>query len=154
MPKLAAKDLQAFTADLNRGLDDVDKILEAVNPDDIKKVVAGAGAVGEMLEKRTPDLDKLISSSTSAMDNIDEITATIRNEKDAIAEVIEDGRVVINKVDTIVSRGVEIVEAVQPEQVSKIVGNVETFSADLNSTLASVDEIVANVDPEKVGRGG
>jgi phospholipid/cholesterol/gamma-HCH transport system substrate-binding protein len=149
--KLAAKDLQAFTADLNRGLEDVEKILEAVNPDDIKKVVAGAGAVGEMLEKRTPDIDKLITSSTSAMGNIDEITATIRNEKDAIAEVIEDGRVVINKVDTIVSRGVEIVEAVQPDQVSKIVGNVETFSADLNSTLASVDEIVANVDPKKVG---
>lgn len=150
--KLAAKDLQTFTENLNRGLDDVDKILEAVNPDDIKKVVAGAGAVGEMLEKRTPDLDKLITTSSSAMENINEVTATIRNEKEAIAEVIEDGRVVINKVDTIISRGVEIVQSVQPEQVSKIVGNVETFSADLNSTLASVDEIVANVDPEKVGQ--
>ncbi len=149
--KLAAKELHTFTADLNRGLEDIEKILEAVDPDDIKKVVAGAGAIGEVLDKRAPEIDGLISSSSSAMDNINAITETIRSEKEAIAEVIEDSRTVLGKVDTIVSRGVEIAEAVQPGQVSTIVSNVETLSTGLNSTLSSVDEIVAKIDPEKVG---
>ena len=149
--EVAAKDLQTFTGGLNSSLEDVQKIVKAVDPEDVRKTVHGAAAIGELLEKRTPQIDSLIASTSSAMDNISEISATIRDRKEAISEVIKNSNAVLGKVDTLVSRGVEIAQAVDPNRVSNIVANVDTFSTGLNSTLGNVDAIVANIDPKKVG---
>lgn len=149
--QLAAKDLQEFTTRLNTGLKDVEVIIEAVDPEDVRKLVAGAGAVGELLEKRTPDIDTLIVNTSSAMDNISQISEAIRAREDDISAAIIDTRDVLQKVDTAMGRAVEIVSAVEPDKISNIVASVETFSDGLNASLGSIDAIVASVDPAKVG---
>ncbi|WP_346894495.1 MlaD family protein [uncultured Roseibium sp.] len=147
----AAKDLKTFTGGLNSSLEDVQKIVRAVDPEDIRKTVQGAAAIGELLEKRSPEIDSLIASTSSTMDNISEISGTIRDRKEAISEVIKSTNRVIGKVDTFVTRGNELAQAIDPDRVSNIVANVDTFSTGLNSTLGNVDQIVANIDPQKVG---
>lgn len=147
----AAKELQTFAGGLNNSLEDVQKIVKAVDPEDVRKTVRGAAAIGELLEKRSPEIDSLIASTSSAMDNISEISGTIRDRKEAISDVIKSSNAVLSKVDTLVSRGTEIAQAVDPERVSNIVANVDTFSSGVNSTLGNFDEIVANIDPKKVG---
>ncbi|WP_417677398.1 MlaD family protein [Roseibium sp.] len=149
--EVAAKDLQAFTSGLNSSLEDVQKIVKAVDPEDVRKTVKGAAAIGELLEKRSPDIDSLIASTSTAMDNISDISGTIRDRKEAISDVIKSTNAVIGKVDTFVTRGNELAQAIDPDRVSNIVTNVDTFSTGLNSTLGNVDQIVANIDPQKVG---
>ncbi len=149
--EVAAKDLQAFTSGLNSSLEDVQKIVKAVDPEDVRKTVKGAAAIGELLEKRSPDIDSLIASTSTAMDNISDISGTIRDRKEAISDVIKSTNAVIGKVDTFITRGNELAQAIDPDRVSNIVTNVDTFSTGLNSTLGNVDQIVANIDPQKVG---
>lgn len=148
----AARELETFTRNLNSGLDDVQKIVNAVKPDDVEKVVKGAAALGTVLEERTADIDKLIVSTSETMQNISDIAGAIQKREGAISEIIEGGRDVVAKVDTIVTRGVEIAAAIDPLQVEQVVASVSTFSEGMNASLVRVDEILASVDPQKVGK--
>lgn len=147
----AAKELQTFTERLNTGLQDVEKLVEAIDPDEIKKVVAGAGALGEMIEKRTPEIEDMISATTVTMKNISQVSSTLRAQDQNIAAVIESGKSAMSKVDSIMARGVEIANAVDPDQVSSIVTSVNTLTNDLNASLGKVDAIVTQIDPAKIG---
>lgn len=147
----AAKELQTFTERLNAGLQDVERLVEAIDPDDVKKVVAGAATFGEMLEKRTPEINDMIAATTVTMENISQVSSTIRAQNQNIAAVIESGKAAMGKVDSIVTRGVEIADAVDPDQVSRIVTSVETLTSDLNASLGKVDAIMTQIDPAKIG---
>lgn len=148
----AAKELQTFTVNLNEGLDRVHKIVGAVDPEDVQKVVQGAAALGEVLQKRTGDIDKLISSTSETMQNVNAVVENIRNQEGAIKDIVQGGRDVVVKVDAIMTRGVEIAAAIDPLKVEEVVANVSTFTDSLNASLGKVDELVASVDPEKVSK--
>ncbi|WP_417670839.1 MlaD family protein [Roseibium sp.] len=147
----ATKELQSFTERLNAGMGDVEKLVAAIAPADVDKVVKGAAALGDLLEKRTPEIDAVIVASTRTMDNLAQISDTIRTHDEDIGSVLADSRAVMGKVNTIVERGVEIADAVDPAKVSNVVASVETLARDLNTSLAKVDAIVAKVDPDKIG---
>ncbi|WP_417685960.1 MlaD family protein [Roseibium sp.] len=148
----AAAELQTFTQRLNSGMDGVEKLIASVDSEAIDKVVQGAAALGEVIEKRTGDIDKVISASAETMDNLAQVSTTIRSHDEAIGSVLADSQAVMSKVNSIVERGAAIADAVDPAKVSNVVASVETLSRDLNASLAKVDAIVARVDPEKVGQ--
>ncbi|MEP0233035.1 MlaD family protein [Roseibium sp.] len=147
----AMNEVQTFTAGLNSGLSDVQKLVQAIDPADVDKVAKGAGALGAMLEKRTPQLDAVIVASTTTMENLAQVSDTIREHNADIGGVLTSSRDVMGKVDTLMARGVEIAAAVDPATVASVVTSVDTLTRDLNTSLAKVDAIVAKVDPEKVG---
>lgn len=147
----AMSEVQTFTAGLNSGLSDVQKLVQAIDPADVDKVAKGAAALGEMLEKRTPQLDAVIVASTTTMENLAQVSDTIREHDADIGSVLTSSREVMGKVDTLMARGVEIAAAVDPATVASVVASVDTLTRDLNTSLAKVDAIVAKVDPEKVG---
>ncbi|MHA7777670.1 MlaD family protein [Roseibium sp. M-1] len=148
----AAKELQTFTENLNTGLDNVHKIVDAIKPEDVENVMKGAAALGDVLEKRTGDIDKLIVSTSETMQNVRSIVASLQEEEGTIREIIEGGRQVVVKVDAIMTRGVEIATAIDPLKVESVVASVGTFTDGLNASLEKVDALVASVDPEKVGK--
>ncbi|MEM5582006.1 MULTISPECIES: MlaD family protein [unclassified Roseibium] len=148
----AAKELETFTKNLNGGLDSVHKIVAAIKPEEVEKVMKGAAALGAVLEERTDDINKLIVSTSETMNNVSEIVGTIQQREGAIADILEGGRDVVAKVDDIVSRGVEIATAIDPLEIEQVVASVSTFTDGLNGSLARVDEILVNVDPQKVGK--
>ncbi|MBD8876417.1 MlaD family protein [Roseibium polysiphoniae] len=147
----AMSEVQTFTAGLNSGLSDVQKLVQAIDPADVDKVAKGAAALGEMLEKRTPQLDAVIVASTTTMENLAQVSDTIREHDADIGSVLTSSRDVMGKVVTLMARGVEIAAAVDPATVASVVASVDTLTRDLNTSLAKVDAIVAKVDPEKVG---
>ncbi|WP_153768382.1 MCE family protein [Labrenzia sp. CE80] len=147
----AMGEVQTFTARLNSGLSDVHKLVQAIDPTDIDKVAKGAAALGEMLEKRAPQLDAVIVASTTTMENLAQVSDTIREHDADISSVLTSSRDVMGKVDTLMARGVEIAAAVDPATVASVVASVDTLARDLNTSLSKVDAIVAQVDPEKVG---
>ncbi|MET1411348.1 MlaD family protein [Roseibium sp. HPY-6] len=146
----AAKELETFTKKLNDGLDNVQKIVQAVKPEDVEKVMGGAAALGGVLETRSDDISKLISSTTTTMQNIDKIVAVVQEREGAISEILEGGRDVVVKVDAIMSRGVEIAAAIDPLQIEEVVQSVNTFTTGMNASLVRVDEVLASVDPQTV----
>jgi len=148
----AAKELETFTKNLNEGLDQVHKIVGAVNPQDVENVMKGAAALGDVLQKRTDDIDKLIVSTSETMQNVNSVVATIREQEGAIKDIVEGGRQVVVKVDAIMTRGVEIATAIDPLEIEQVVASVGTFAEGLNTSLEKVDALVASVDPEKVGK--
>ena len=147
----AAKELQTFTQRLNSGLTGVEDLIAAVKPEDVEKVAKGAAALGEMLEKRSPEIDTMIASTSLAMDNLAQVSQTVRAHDADIGNILSESRSAMSKVNEIAARGAEIANAVDPQKVSNVVASVETLTQDLTNSLARVDEIVAKVDPEKVG---
>ncbi|CTQ53690.1 virulence factor Mce family protein [Roseibium album] len=148
----AAKQLDRFTKNLNEGLDHVHAIVQAVKPEEVDKVMKGAAALGEVLEKRTDDINKLIASTSETMQNVNDIVGAVQKREGAISDILEGGREVVLKVDAIMSRGVEIAAAIDPLQVEQVVANVNTFTTGMNASLLRVDEVLAKVDPDKVGK--
>ncbi|WP_299474226.1 MlaD family protein [uncultured Roseibium sp.] len=146
----AAKELETFTKKLNDGLDSVQNIVQAVKPEDVEKVMTGAAALGGVLETRSDDISKLISSTTTTMQNIDKIVAVVQEREGAISEILEGGRDVVVKVDAIMTRGVEIAAAIDPLQIEEVVQSVNTFTTGMNASLLRVDEVLASVDPQTV----
>lgn len=146
----AAQELENFTKKLNEGLDQVHKVVEAVKPEEVEKVMKGAAALGEVLEKRTGDIEKLIVSTSETMHNVNAIVENIQKQDGAIKEIIEGGRDVVVKVDAIMTRGVEIAAAIDPLQIEEVVNSVSSFTEGMNASLVRVDEILASVDPETV----
>lgn len=147
----AAKGLEEFTQRLNDGVGQVQELVQAIKPGEVENVMRGASALGQLLEERTEDIDRLIVATSDTMQGVNEIVSIVRDREDAISDVIEGSRDVVVKVDAIVSRGVELVAAVDPLQIDEIVTAVSTFASGLNLSLERVDQIVANVDPERVG---
>ncbi|GGB37110.1 hypothetical protein GCM10011316_06520 [Roseibium aquae] len=146
----AAQNLEGFTQNLNAGVEDARRIINAVNPDDVRRVAEGAGALGDVLKARSGELDRLVSSSAQTMENVAEISDSLAGQRETLAQVIERGRDVMVKADQAMDRGLEIVASVQPDLVSRIIASTNTFAENLNTSLGQVDAIIAGVDPERV----
>jgi phospholipid/cholesterol/gamma-HCH transport system substrate-binding protein len=147
----AAKELTEFTERLNDGLGNVQSIVQAVKPEDIEKVMKGAAALGEVLEKRSGDIDELVVATSSTMQGVNNIVEMLRAREGTINDVITGTRDIVGKVDAIVTRGVEIAAVIDPLRVDEIVASVATLTEGLNISLVRVDEIIASVDPATIG---
>lgn len=147
----AAEQLEDFTKRLNEGFGHVQSLVQAVKPEEIESVMKGASAFGKLLEERTDDIDKLIVATSDTMQGVNEIVGLVQSREGTIKDMIEGSRDIVTKVDTIVSRGVELATAIDPLQIEEIVTAVNTFSSGLNLSLERVDQIVASVDPDRVG---
>jgi phospholipid/cholesterol/gamma-HCH transport system substrate-binding protein len=147
----AAKELTEFTERLNDGLGNVQSIVQAVKPEDIEKVMKGAAALGEVLEKRSGDIDELVVATSNTMQGVNNIVEVLRAREGTINDVITGTRDIVGKVDAIVTRGVEIAAVIDPLRVDEIVASVATLTEGLNISLVRVDEIIASVDPATIG---
>ncbi|MDN3719962.1 hypothetical protein QW131_14085 [Roseibium salinum] len=103
-----------------------------------------------MLDERSGDIDQLIVSTRQTMQNVDDIVATFKEKEGAISDMIDGGREIVLKADTIMTRGVEIATAVDPLKVEQVVSSLGSFADGLNASLTRVDELVASVDPQQV----
>lgn len=147
----AAQELQKFSEGLNGSLGEVKKIVSEIKPEQVARIMEGASAVGDLLENRSGDIDKLIVATSETMQNVNGIVESVKQRSSDITEILAGSRDVVVKVDAIMTRGVEIAAAIDPLDVEGIVNSVGSFTDGLNVSLARVDDIVANVDPQKVG---
>jgi len=147
----AAQDLQGFTENLNAGVEDARRIISAVDPESVRKIADGAGALGEVLQNRSQEIDQLVASTSETMGNVASISKTIAEQDESIKLAIESGRDVLIKADLFMDRGLEIAASVQPQVIQDVLASVDLFTRNLNTSLGQVDAIIAQVDPQVVG---
>ncbi|NVK33106.1 MAG: MCE family protein [Rhodobacteraceae bacterium] len=140
----AAADIQLFTQKLNGGLDDIEKIVQAIDPEQVARVVKGAASVGDVLDKRSADLDQAIGASNKALQNIAEVSDTIRAHSDDIDIVLTESKAMIGNVGQMVARSTEVVSAIEPAKVANIVTSVETVTAGLANQKDSIDATLSS----------
>ena len=147
---MASEELQTFSKRLNEGLADVQRVVEAVKPEDVEKIVGGAARFTELLDKRAPELDQLVTSSASAVDGINRIVSAVSEREDQIGAILDNGEQAVAKIDVLASRGVEIADAIDPSEIDQIVASLNGFATGLNGSLEQIDQVIASVDPDKV----
>ncbi|ADZ69923.1 MlaD family protein [Polymorphum gilvum] len=140
----ATANLQQFTERLNAGMDGVEAVIKAVRPEDVEKAVAGAGALGAVLEKRSAELDTLIASTGETMDNIRSVSSSIRAREEDISAFIAGARDVVGKIGTGVERTTEVVQAIDPQKVSNIVASVEEVTGKLSGQGEAIEATIAS----------
>lgn len=140
----AAADLNTFTTNLNSGLAKIERVVEAVNPEDVTKIVKGAASVGDVLDKRSAELDEAIGSSNRILNNFADVSDTIRAHNEDIDTVLADSKAMIGKVDQMVSQTSEIVAAIEPARVASIVTSVDTVASNLASKKETIDATFAS----------
>lgn len=142
--------LSTFAEGLNASLSQVEQVIAAVDPQDIRRTVKGAAALGEVLDNRASNIDAIIVASNETLENISEVSGTIRAHQSDIGAALAGSRSMIDNANKVADQAVKIAEAVDPEKVARAVSSAETFADNLNQSLARVDAVVAGVDPAKV----
>ncbi|CUA91810.1 MlaD family protein [Pannonibacter indicus] len=168
----AVANVQQFTERMNSSLTQVEAVVNAVKPEEVQRVVAGAASLGDVLSNRSSDIDGLIRSTTSTMAHVDQLAQTIRSREDDIVTLIGDAqRLLTGLIKTVDDTG-EVVAAIDPARISSIVDavdrtvsaiagqgnaiaetidsarnaatNVERMSADLSARTDDVNQIITD----------
>lgn len=106
-----------------------ERILAAVPSDDVTTISKGLSDFAGKLGTASAGLDQIVADTQGAAKDLRMFSSGLNQ---SLADVDK------------------VIKSVDPEKVTKIVGNVETFSTDLNTTLGSVDKVVASINPDKL----
>ncbi|MAA97502.1 MAG: ABC transporter substrate-binding protein [Stappia sp.] len=131
----AAEDLQAFASGLGGSLAKVDKVISAVDPQSINDVVDGAASFARMLKDRSPDINRLVTSSSTTMANVETITQTVADRREEIGKIISEVQQLSAELNAVVA-------AIDPEQVRTIVASVEEVSSGLAGRTQTVTRAI------------
>ncbi|SHM16983.1 MlaD family protein [Roseibium suaedae] len=133
----AAKEFEAFSKQLNSSVDQVQQIIAQIDPKDINKVVKGAASLGEVLEKRSPEIDRVIASSSQTMDNLAKVSQTVSDSSEDITAILKDGKAVVAKVNGLVA-------AVDSAKVAGIIDHVDTVTGSLSTQTQVISDTIAS----------
>lgn len=149
----ATANVQQFTERLNTSLSQVEAVVNAVKPEEVQRVVAGAASLGDVLSSRSGDIDQLIRSTSSAMTQVDEIAQTIRSREDDLVGLLADARTLVTGLIKTVDDTGQVITAIDPARVSSIVDAVDrTVSAisgqgdAISSIITSARNAASNVE--------
>ncbi|NBN63505.1 MCE family protein [Microvirga tunisiensis] len=149
----ATANINQFTERLNGSLSQIEAVVNAVDPQAVTRVVDGAAALGDVLASRSPDIDRVIASTAGTMENLDQITDTVRaREADFLAFLTEGRQLVDELLKTVQSAG-GVVAAVDPARVGNILANVDRVITDVSAqgeaitaTVSSARAAAANIE--------
>ncbi|WP_106752984.1 MCE family protein [Pannonibacter carbonis] len=149
----ATSNLNDFTVRLNGSLAQVEAVVAAVNPEAVSKAVGGAAALGSVLTDRSADIERLIGSTAGTMENLDQITRTVRAREADFTTFITDGRQLVGELLKTVENAGGVVAAVDPARVSsilasvdKVVGNFAGQGEAITATITSARSAAANIE--------
>jgi phospholipid/cholesterol/gamma-HCH transport system substrate-binding protein len=148
----AAAELQSFAAGLSESLAKVDKLVASVQPKAVQDIVDGVASFTNMLKARSDDLDRLVVSTTRTMDNIESVSQVAADRREDIGEIITEARALATRLNSAVDKVDQVIAAIDPQRVSKVVSSVETFTEGLSTRTDTVTtaidragEAIANV---------
>jgi phospholipid/cholesterol/gamma-HCH transport system substrate-binding protein len=129
--------------------DDVDKLVVAVDPEKVRRVVTNIDAFAGALADKKASIDSLLSDSAelakrlngtstkldSALADFDALVKSVDTQK--VANLVDRLQVVSGEVD-------KLIEAVDADKVRRIVTNVDTFAGALADNKAEIDSLLSD----------
>ncbi|WP_310619197.1 MlaD family protein [Flexibacterium corallicola] len=135
-----ADNLITFSKGLNSSLSEVDRVVGALNPEDISKTVKGAADVAGVLSERKQDISQMLASAANVTKNADTISQELVNNKEAINTIVGNVLSASEGIKTGTDNLNKVIASVDPAKVSTIVTNVD----DLSQTFADKGQAISD----------
>ncbi|MDD7910408.1 MlaD family protein [Pseudovibrio exalbescens] len=151
--KTTAAELQQFAEGLNGSLDQVDKILQAVEPDKVQSVLTGASDFARVLSDRSQDIDQMVVSANHVLQDAETVSAEIAARKDDIGKMVDNASGALAEVNRAAAEAGRVLAAVDSDRVSnivastdKVIGNFAGQEAQINEAIGSINTAAGNVN--------
>ncbi|MFS8182432.1 MlaD family protein [Pseudovibrio denitrificans] len=137
--KLASDQLVNFTTELNDELEQLEKVIAAVKPEEVGRILKGASDLGGVLTERRGDINTMLSSASVVAENARELTVELTKNKEAIDRIVKNAETASNEIVLTTQNANRILSMVKSDQVSNIVTSVEKVT----KTLSDKDQVIA-----------
>lgn len=135
----------------------IEKIVEAVEPEKISTIVANADKTMANADKTMASIQSLLEDNKAplndALKNVQTFSETLSKNSGNIDQFLAStanlGTTITTlstKLDGTISRIEKVIGAVEPEKVTTIVANAESFSNNLKNSGGQIDTLLASVD--------
>ncbi|MBJ3774089.1 MlaD family protein [Acuticoccus mangrovi] len=152
-----ADQLPGFADTVRPGLQNLSEVLQAIDPEAISTIVTDVGRLSSTLAAEAPRVSTIISSVETTAHDVEAIAAQVRGELGTLTDGLADARAALAdarafaaQLPTLLSRiepGLDNVssamQAIDPEAISTIIGNVRDVSATLYEARGDIDTVVA-----------
>ncbi len=152
--------LPGLVTALEPGVQNLSTVLSAVDPGAVEAIVASVRNVADVLGKRAPAIDGMITSAETTLQNAETVSASLATRMpeiegivDNVAAAVADARVfagTLPEMATALQPGIENVSAVlssiDPAAVDGIVSDVRKVTSTLSGETERLRSIIAEVD--------
>ncbi|NRG17983.1 MCE family protein [Rhizobiales bacterium] len=116
---------------LNSTLEGAGKIIATVNPQSVQDIVEGAASFSKVLSERRGDIDRVIASAASSMDNIEKVSKTLGDREEEIGRIVDSAAVVEEKLARSLDEANRIMSSVNSDEVARIIASLDTLTSDV-----------------------
>src|SRR5271165_1518869 len=133
--------------------DDADKLVKAVNPDQVKSIVDNVEGLSGQANSLFDRVDKLVAANsdaiTSTLSNVDGFSKTLSDNSanvDAtlkgLADLGKSVQPLAARLQSLSDGADKLVKAIDPDKVRSVVDNVQSLSAQANKLIAENSEAI------------
>lgn len=154
-----AAGLPVLLDEVRPGIENVNAVLTAVDPEAINEIVSNVRSMSEALRNAEGDFTQLITSAGNAVRQIEGVTASISQKADTISKIIDDAGAfagnlsaagpriegLITRADGALDAVRNTVSAVNAEAINGIVENVQRVSDVLGARAGEIGTAIDNV---------
>ncbi|WDQ99186.1 MlaD family protein [Devosia sp. J2-20] len=105
------------------------ELTAAIPPEKVTQVVDNVAEFSETLSRNSGKVDEFFAAASTLSDDITKMSATLSTS--------------VDRIDAVTA-------AIDPEAVTRIVANADTFSSEISTVTAELKDILAALPPEKV----
>ncbi len=130
----AAGNFSTFAGDLSGALDDVKKLIAAVEPEKVARVVDNVDTFTGRIAKRSDDIDAIVDNAKTASENVESFTAGIAAKQGDIDQIVVDAREFASRLNAVSVR----IESVLGKVETLVEGEGEGFVAEATAAARSI----------------
>ena len=107
-------------------------------------MIDNADTIVANFRNQETQINEIIASTKSTVQNFEQISATVRGQDDRIVALVDNVRAAADQFTQTLKEADGILKAVDPQKVASIVGSVENVTGGLSRNTQSIDEMIAS----------
>lgn len=143
--KKASVQLVAFTDELKQSLSQVEAVIAAISPEDVERTLQGAADLGGVLTERRGDINSMLASASAVATNAQQVIKQLADNKDAIDKIVQNAEIASAEIVKTTQNANNVIAAVEPRVVRKIVASVETVTTSLSAKTPELSQAIDEI---------
>lgn len=151
----AAKRIDEVGGTIDTLAGNLNKVVAAIDPDEVRDIVSKASSTMTNVDNVASRIDKLVvkneAAVSEAVQNFATFSGALADNSDAIASFIKDASGAAKKlndvggrIETLATNLNKVVDAIQPDEVRAIIGDVRTFTDALAANSDKITMLAEN----------